>query len=148
MTSSAVNQPPVITSGPSFAANVGDRYTYQVTAADPDGDPVSFALLAGPAGMTIDAASGLLEWTPTAVQAGRWLVTVAAADNQGGVGTQTFNLTAGINHLPLITSAAVTLVTANAAYRYDVKASDSDGDGLIYTLTNGPAGMTIDSLGA
>ena len=108
----AANQAPLITSTPLFFATIGNLYAYPVTATDSDGDPVSFAILAGPSGMTIDSVGGQAQWTPDVTQAGRWTVTVAALDGRGGVGTQTFTLTAGDNHAPTITSAAVAMATA------------------------------------
>ena len=40
----------------------GGVYSYQVEAADPEGDPISFSLADAPEGMTIDPESGLLSW--------------------------------------------------------------------------------------
>jgi hypothetical protein len=67
--------------------------TYDVEATDPDGDPLTFSLDAAPAGMTIDAATGLLTWTPTPAQIGNHTVTVRVHDNGGGAAIQTFTLT-------------------------------------------------------
>jgi RHS repeat-associated protein len=143
----APNLPPAITSVPPQAATVGQAYQYAVTATDPDGDPVHFALTAAPAGMSIDANTGLLQWAPTAAQAGSAPVTVVAADNRGGSGTQSFTLPVTVNQPPVINSTAPATVTAGAAYRYDVQATDADGDPLNYALTAGPTGMTLDSSG-
>ena len=49
------------------------------------------------------------------------------------------------NHAPTITSTPITVATVNLLYTYDVNATDSDGNTLIYSLTTKPAGMTIDS---
>jgi RHS repeat-associated protein len=86
----APNNPPVITSTPVTSATVGQPYSYTVTATDPDGDPLTFSLLASPAGMTIGAASGLIQWTPAA--AGNVVVTVQVADGRGGFDSQTFTI--------------------------------------------------------
>ncbi|MDV7396154.1 Ig-like domain-containing protein, partial [Arthrospira platensis SPKY1] len=59
-----VNRAPQITSSPVTTATVGQPYTYPVTATDPDGDPLRYALLVAPAGMTVVADSGLIEWLP------------------------------------------------------------------------------------
>jgi hypothetical protein len=56
------NKAPVITSTPAAPAGRG-AYEYTVTAADPDGDTLTFALETVPSGMTIDAASGRIAWT-------------------------------------------------------------------------------------
>jgi YD repeat-containing protein len=139
------NHPPVITSFPLFTATVAVPYSYQVTAADPDGDPLTFQLPAAASGMTIDGMSGLVEWTPASAQEGVHTVTVAAVDPQGAAATQTFSLRAGSNSPPTINSTPVTSVLAGAAYRYDVRATDVDGDPLTFVLQTGAAGMQVHS---
>ena len=60
----AVDLPPAITSVPPTRGAVGQQYIYAVAANDPEGDPLSFSLVTGPAGMTIDPTAGLIRWTP------------------------------------------------------------------------------------
>ena len=48
-----LNTPPRISSTPPASVS-GGTYSYQVTAHDPDKDPLSLALAKAPAGMTID----------------------------------------------------------------------------------------------
>ena len=98
--------------------------------------------------MTIDAASGRIEWTPTASQLGTTFVRVLAIDPQGAGSSQTYSLTVqAANRLPQIQSTPVTQVTAGGAYRYDVRSADPDGEPLTYRLVQAPTGMLIDGLG-
>jgi RHS repeat-associated protein len=144
----APNPPPVITSAAPLQATVGQVYQYMVQASDPDGDPLHFALPSSPAGMTIDAASGLVQWTPTASQVGANVVSVAAVDPPGGVGQQNFTIAViAADQPPTITSSPVTTVTAGLAYHYDVQATDPDGDTLTYALSGDTRGLSVDSLG-
>jgi RHS repeat-associated protein len=143
----AVNQPPAITSTPSFHAPIGQVYTYQVTAQDPEGDPLSYRLSDAPAGMTIDPASGLIEWTPTAAQAGAASVTVIVTDSAGGSASQSFVLAARGNAAPSITSSPPLTVSAGAIYRYDIRATDPDHDPLTFRVVRGPDGLTVDDRG-
>lgn len=53
-------------------------FVYQAT--DPNGDPVQYSLVNGPAGMLVDGGSGALAWTPRPTQAGAHTVTVQASD--------------------------------------------------------------------
>src|SRR5262249_22281778 len=113
------NRRPVITSTPPFLAEAGVEYDYQVQAFDPDGDQLRFGLKPNPwgtppDGMTINAATGLVQWTPTEAQArpDPYRITVAVFDVPGGLGTaQTFNLYVIVNHAPVIDSSPVTTVT-------------------------------------
>jgi RHS repeat-associated protein len=149
------DQPPVITSMPTRTAIAATLYQYQVTASEPENQGVQFALAAAPAGMTIDATSGLVQWTPSPAQAGQAggvpqvePVTVTATDPGGNAASQRFVLTVrAVNHPPAITSAPVTTVLPGALYSYDVQASDPDGDPLTYHLDTAPQGMTVDAQG-
>ena len=143
-----VNDPPVITSTPVTTATEDILYSYDMDATDPDvGDVLAYSLTTSPAGMTIDAATGLIEWTPTNEQVGDNDVVVQVTDLAGATDTQSFTITvANVNDPPVITSSPVTTATEDTLYSYDVDATDPDvGDVLAYSLTTSPAGMTIDS---
>ncbi len=76
------NNPPTITSTPVTTGTQGVAYDYQVIASDVDvGDTLSYALITPPTGMTIDAGTGLISWTPSSVQLGDNAVTVEVTDN-------------------------------------------------------------------
>ncbi len=143
----SANVAPQITSTPLLAAMAGVAYGYDVNAIDANGDTLSYSLTQAPAGMTINAASGLIAWTPTSAQAGNQAVTVRAADPGGLAATQSFtvNVTAAANVAPQLTSTPVTTATVGAVYSYDVNATDANGDTLSYSLTQAPAGMTINA---
>jgi len=101
----AVNDAPMFTSTPVTTATVGALYTYDVNAMDPDvGDTLAYSLTIKPTDMTIDAATGLIQWTPTSAQAGANDVAVKVADS-GSVpasSTQPFTITAGLASTPAI----------------------------------------------
>ncbi len=141
-------QPPAITSTPSFDAIVGNAYAYDITTNEPAGVALTYALLTAPAGMTIDATTGAVSWTPTAAEVGVQTVAVTATDPTGGVASQQFGV--GVHNAPKppsITSSPVTMAAAGAAYRYDVHATDPNGSPLSYSLSAAPKGMTIDGNG-
>src|SRR5262249_14424436 len=111
----------------------------------------TFRLLSGPAAMTVDPATGLVQWTPTADQAGSQSVRLTVEDGRGGGATQTFTLRfpvvapTPINAPPVIVSTPPGMTPVNGQpYAYDVHALDPDGDPVRYLLAANPAGMTID----
>ncbi len=65
----------------SRTAISGQPFTYQVTAAGTP--PIVYSLQQGPAGMTVDVASGLVSWTPPAGASGDVPVVVRAANSAG-----------------------------------------------------------------
>jgi hypothetical protein len=90
--SQQLNQPdaaPSITSTPPRTAVAKAPSRYQVLST---GNPQpAYALTAAPAGMTIDANTGLITWTPTPDEAGGQSVTVRASNYAGHV-TQTYSV--------------------------------------------------------
>src|SRR5690606_18345743 len=77
---------PVITSLPDTQGEVNQPYAYQAGAVGVE--PISWAV-DGPAGMTIGAANGLVQWTPATT--GTFPVTVTAT-NVGGTAVQSYAL--------------------------------------------------------
>jgi PKD repeat protein len=137
-----VNQPafpPVITSSPLTQAVVGVAYIYDVEAS---GDPApAFSLSTFPSGMTIDATSGLISWTPS--NAGNFDVSVLAS-NTAGNDTQSFTISVQpAPSLPVITSTPGIMATVGQDYLYDVEASGDPAPS--FSLTASPPGMVIDS---
>lgn len=76
------NHPPVLDPLADETTTTGANWTRVVTAADPDpGDPLTFALLSAPAGMTL--AGRQLSWTPAPDQNGAFPVRVQVTDAAG-----------------------------------------------------------------
>ena len=145
-----VNHPPIITSTPVVDAVPTVLYRYAVTATDADGDSLRYRLLVKPDAMQIDASTGVITWMPATVQYGAFDVRVEVSDGRGGVAVQDFQVSTAPgshNHAPQITSRPSVVTKAGRAYRYQVDASDADGDSLQYTLLKAPAGMTLDASG-
>ncbi len=89
--------PPQILSQPKLIGTVGFPYDYQVLAFDPDlGDILTYELSRAPVGMSIDASSGRIRWTPGASDIGSHQVGIAVSDTIGFTRLQTYTLTAGL----------------------------------------------------
>jgi hypothetical protein len=140
-----VSAAPVISSAPILAATVGAAYSYDVNATDANGDTLTYSLDTAPVGMGINAATGQIAWTPTSDQMGANPVTVRVADPKSLFATQSFTITVGLIAVaPVITSTPILAGKVGTAYRYDVNATDANGDTLTYRLVAPiQAGMTI-----
>lgn len=77
------NMPPVISDDRRFNFD-GKTFAYQVRATDPDGDPLTFSLKSGPAGMTIDSRTGMIQWSVPQDFKGKATFTVSVNDGHGG----------------------------------------------------------------
>jgi len=149
------NQAPIITSDPDTTATVGEAYTYDVEATDPDGDTLNYSLAVKPFGMTIHSLFGIISWDPQIKDVGDHDVIVKVTDGDLDI-TQSFIITVvkeepgvtptpPVNHAPVITTSPITEAVMGIAYLYNVDATDPDGDALTYSLTTNPSGMIINS---
>ena len=132
---------PTITSVPTKFGVVNQLYTYDVQAA---GIPaVAYTLTSSPSGMTINANSGLIQWTPSSN--GIFDVTVVASNSFGPNSTQSFRIIVQSQGsiAPIIISTPVTSGTIGQLYSYDVEASGVPTP--TYSLSSNPSGMTINS---
>jgi RHS repeat-associated protein len=139
------NSPPEIVSTPRRTALVGEVYAYQAVAQDPEGHSVRWELEQHPAGMTIDADTGLILYAPPAAEVGPQTVVVKAIDTYAAAARQPFTLmVSALNRPPYITSPARTWATVEQVYTYAVAARDPDGQTLRFELPEAPAAASID----
>ena len=78
------NSLPVIESSEKTFRFDGNSYSYQVKANDPDGDSLAYTLKSAPADMTINQATGLIEWNVPAEFKGKVPIIVSITDGHGG----------------------------------------------------------------
>jgi len=131
-----VSEGPTIISTPPTEGSVGGAYTYQALATGTQ--PITWALVTGPAGMSIAPGTGLLTWTPDAT--GNVEVQLQAS-NVAGAATQSFTL--AVHGFPIITSAPITQATVGQAYTYQAAASGTQP--LTWAVVTPAQDMTIDS---
>ncbi|MAE65599.1 MAG: hypothetical protein CMJ18_15125, partial [Phycisphaeraceae bacterium] len=150
VTATSSNLPPEITSSPPQLALEGALYQYVVEAIDPDGGSPQYGLSEAPVGMTIDAVSGLVQWTPAPGQVGApAIVTVTATDTAGAAASQRYavNVRSG-NQGPTFIVEPAFATPAGLPYHVLVTdVNDPDGDPITFRLDARPQGMTIDALG-
>jgi len=120
-----------VTSLPPTVAVVGKTLQYQLVATSSDRSTLAFSLNSAPAGMTIDATTGLLAWTPGPGQGGDQTVTVVAQDSTGQVSQ---NFTLSVFDTRQVVSA---FITAAAGGTIIVNDSTSRINGLTITIPPG-----------
>ncbi|MEZ4353004.1 MAG: putative Ig domain-containing protein [Myxococcota bacterium] len=142
------NRPPEITSTPATQTPFGSTWIYLAQATDPEGGALVFSLPQAPAGMTIEAATGRIEWTPSAAQVGSSAVTVRATDAGGLFDEQVFSVNVvEILASPRFTSAPLLEAIEAAIYYYRPVAEDPDGGPVVISPVRLPAGMQLDAFG-
>ncbi|MFY9924931.1 MAG: putative Ig domain-containing protein [Opitutaceae bacterium] len=144
LTIAAAGVVPVITSTTSgyYPGTVGSVFaTYTIAAT---GSPTSFSAVGLPPGLTLNAATGAINGTPTA--AGTYTVT-AKATNSSGTGTSVFAIAiAPPAAVPVITSTASGNNPANVGTEFPTYTVGATGSPTSYTATGLPPGLTLNAL--
>ncbi len=139
-----ISSPITITSPGDQANTEGDAVSLQVQASDPTGGTLTYGATQLPAGLAIDAKTGLISGTirPGAAAAGPFASTVTATDGTYTAGAAfTWDITSPV----AITSPSLQANVEGDAVALQVQATDATGGTLTYATTGLPAGLGIDS---
>ncbi len=118
--SSVAPYAPAIVSQPVTTSVRSVLYSYDVDAlADP---APTYTLVQGPAGMTINEDTGVIDWTATAI--GDYDVSVMAVNSEG---TDTQNFTINVTELLYVEIEGPLTITKNSSMDYECRAYYSDG---------------------
>ncbi|BBO34408.1 ELWxxDGT repeat protein [Lacipirellula parvula] len=136
--------PAPISTTPGATVAFGDTYEYDPASTSEGVDGATYTLLNAPAGMTINAATGAIQWTPTAQQAMTHQFVIRLGDIAGNVALQTvvLTVTGDIAVLPdNYTVAEDGTLTVPAAT--GVLGNDGSGETLTAVLVSEPAHGTL-----
>jgi hypothetical protein len=126
---------PVITSAASLSGKEGSALSYQITGSN---YPRTYGATGLPAGLTINATSGVISGVPSA--AGNFNVTISVTN---GAGTATKTLSLGIIPLPPVISSAVTATAkVGSSLNYQITATKNP---TAYSAVNLPAGLSVNA---
>jgi uncharacterized repeat protein (TIGR01451 family) len=130
VTISTINRPPRFISSPLTSAAEGMPYIYPSQAEDPDQDSLTFSLINPPSGMAIIPTTGLISWTPSAIQVGLHEVRIQVSDGKGGANTQTYSITviATVDRTPPVVGLVVpSQIQASSSLNIEAQATDNVG---------------------
>ncbi|MDF0642915.1 MAG: putative Ig domain-containing protein [Nitrospira sp.] len=85
------NKPPKFTSFASPVVAEG-KLEYQVSANDPENDPITFSLESAPPGMTINEKTGQLQWSILPSTQGVFRIKIMVRDDHEGWASQEFDI--------------------------------------------------------
>ncbi|MDH7501585.1 MAG: putative Ig domain-containing protein [Verrucomicrobiota bacterium] len=146
-----VNEPPRFQNVSNQSINEGEALTLKLTASDDDLPPneLRFLLTQGPSGMTLDASTGVLSWTPAEDQ-GPATFTVSVTVSDDGVpplaDSTSFQVTVNeVNAPPVLSAIADRAVDVGQTVSVVCTALDPDipVNTLTWQLIEGAAGATI-----
>jgi RHS repeat-associated protein len=142
-----VNDPPVFISPlPTQLVTEGVLFSHNLDAIDGDNDTLTYFGGQMPQGMTINASTGQVSWTPTNAQVGSQTFIFGVRDPSGAEDRRLITVRVGdVNARPSFTSTPPQLlVSVGQLFRYLPVVFDEDvGDVLRFTLQTAPPGMAI-----
>ena len=143
------NHAPVISSLTATPSSIDINQTTNITCAASDedvGDTLTYTWTKTDGTFEGSISGSTIIWKAPSTK-GNYTVSCEVSDGEASDSEQVvITINAGsTNHPPNIISSPVTSATKGQPYSYDVNATDSDGDIPVYSLTNKPSGMTINS---
>ncbi|WP_068604245.1 Ig-like domain-containing protein [Paenibacillus swuensis] len=110
----------------------------QVTATDPNGDPLTFALNSVPVnGVAVVNPDGTFTYTPNTGFVGVDTFTVVVSDPFGASASS--DITVTVYNLPPVTQNVFINAQENTPVNGQVPATDPNGDAIVFTLNTAPA---------
>ncbi|WHT17465.1 S8 family serine peptidase [Crossiella sp. CA-258035] len=141
--------PVSVTSPGDQTGKVGQAASVQVKATDAGGKSLTYAASGLPAGLTINATSGLISGTPTTAGTSSVTVTVTNADGKTGTAKFSWTITTdGGGGTVTVTKPGDQWGFVNWAISpLQVNGSSTAGGSLTYTAAGLPPGLSISSAG-
>ncbi len=139
---------PYFTSSPITEVYMGETYTYNVEATDPNTLPINIVDTDIPTWLTLtdngDGSALLTGTAPDIITEEEDYSISLTVTNGTDEGTQNFTITVlTTNQAPEITSEAITNATVGEVYTYNVMAEDPEDDDLTFTLVDSPTWMSM-----
>lgn len=152
---SAPNNAPTISGSPATAVNAGSAYAFRPTAADANGDKLTFAIANKPAWAAFSTSTGQLSGTPMAASAGTYAnIVISVSDGQASTALAPFAITvadtsngaASLTWTPPTQNTDGTTLTNLAGYRIVYGASASQLTQTIQLTNAGLSSYVVEDL--
>jgi len=140
-----INSAPTISGTPITAVDTGSAYSFTPTAADMDGNVLTFRIRNKPAWATFNTANGQLQGTPTAANVGTYAyIRIRVSDGTVTTSLPAFSITVNAaNIAPTISGTPTATITSGNAYSFTPTAADADGNALTFSIANMPSWATF-----
>ena len=140
--------PPTIMGIPAATVTAGQRYTFQPTLGDADGNPLSVSISNCPTWARFSTGSGTLSGTPTAAQVGTYAhIVITVSDGTTSVALPAFSITVlptGTD-TPVIGGTPSASVIAGHTYNFQPTATDPASKKLTFSILNAPSWTTFNA---
>jgi hypothetical protein len=139
------NTPPTISGSPATSVIAGSAYSFTPTAADANGNALTFSIVNRPSWAIFNTTTGRLSGTPTASNVGTYSnVTIRVSDGTATTSLTAFALTVrASNTAPTISGTPTPAILIGNAYSFTPVAADANGNPLTFSIVNMPAWATF-----
>ena len=139
--------PGLVASSQTVTVNQGVAKAITLASTDPNGDPLTFQVTAGPSSGTLTGSGASRIYTPNAGFSGSDSFQFTATDTATGLVSNTGTVSITVTPPPVASSQ---LVTANqgVAKAITLASTDPNGDPLTFQVTAGPSSGTLTGSGA
>jgi len=137
VTATATNHPPTISGTPGTTVVAGSAYSFQPSAADSDGNTLTFSISNMPAWASFNTATGRLSGTPAAADVGSYgNIIISVSDGTASVSLAAFTIVVAQN------------ATGTATLSWTAPTTNTDGTALTdltsYRIAYGHAANSLD----
>ena len=153
--SPAPNRPPTISGTPTTSILQGAPYSFQPTASDPDGNPLTFAIVNRPAWATFDTQTGQLQGTPDATHVGTTAgIVITVSDGSASASLPAFSIavqaiafgSATLTWLPPTTNTDGSPLSNLAGYRIHWGTTPGSYSSSVTVMNPGLATYVVENL--
>lgn len=143
----ATNTAPTISGTPPTSVMTGSAYSFTPSAADANGDALTFSIESMPTWATFSASTGRLQGTPSAAHVGQYVnIRISVSDGIAIATLPAFAISVtSPNSPPTISGTPGASVIAGTTYSFTPSANDADGDALTFSVTNPPSWASFSS---
>jgi hypothetical protein len=144
-TIAAVNRPPTLANPGNQSGAENAVVSLQLVGSDPDGNVLTYGATGLPAGLTVNASTGLISGTLSYSSAGSYSVIASVSDGIAAPSTQSFSWTVtNTDRAPILTNPGSQTLNAASSYAQRVI---SDGPVSYWRFSETSGAIAADSMG-
>ena len=139
--------PAPVANSQSVIANLGVATAITLTSTYPNGDPLTFQVIAGPSSGTLTGSGASRTYTPNSGFSGSDSFAFTATDTTTGLVSNTATVSITVTPAPVASSQTVT-ANQGVAKAITLASTDPNGDPLTFQVIAGPSSGTLTGSGA
>jgi len=140
------NAYPEISGMPEVSVGTGYNYSFTPVASDADGDNLQFSATGIPSWATFNIDTGELSGVTLDAEQVYKNIIISVTDGISVSSLQPFDIVVEeTNHAPVLQGTPTTTIKAGQIYGFTPIASDTDGDTLVFNISNKPHWATFET---